>query len=493
MSVTSPPTVINPWRALSALLLGFFMILVDSTIVSVATPAIITSLHTDINGVVWVTSGYLLAYAVPLLITGRLGDRFGPKRVYQVGLVVFTLSSLWCGLTGSIGMLIAARVVQGLGAALLTPQTMAIITRIFPAERRGQAMGLWGATAGVATLVGPILGGVLVDHAGWEWIFIINVPVGVLALVLAQLMVPDLPGRSHAFDWWGVVLSAVGLFCIVFAIEEGEKYNWSTITGFISVPLLIVVGLVVMVAFVWWQKVNRREPLMPLILFENRNFSLASVAITVVGLAITSMAIPLMIWAQTIRGWSPTQSALLLAPMAVTTAALAPFVGRLVDRMHPRTLAGFGLLAFSAALGWIGFLLDTHTSVAALMPPIILLGVANGFMWSPLSVTATRTLPPQRAGAGSGVYNAVRQVGAVIGSAAIASLMESRLTAHLGAQATAAGGQGGGSLPPQVIERIGHGFSRAMGEALYLPAALVLIGVVAVLFFTNPHGKVEDA
>ena len=175
----------DPWPALFALCLGFFMILVDTTIVSVATPAIIDDLHADVNDVVWVTSAYLLAYAVPVLITGRLGDRYGPKNLYMTGLVVFTLASLWCGLTGSIEWLIIARVVQGIGASMMTPQTMAIITRIFPAARRGVAMALWGATAGVASLVGPIVGGVLVDGAGWEWIFFINVPVGAVGLVLA--------------------------------------------------------------------------------------------------------------------------------------------------------------------------------------------------------------------------------------------------------------------------------------------------------------------
>src|SRR6185436_11195304 len=167
MTHTAAPTTAteekSPWPALFALCIGFFMILVDTTIVSVATPAIIEDLHAGVNDVVWVTSAYLLAYAVPVLITGRLGDRFGPKNIYLIGLTVFTLASLWCGLTNTIEMLIVARVFQGFGAALMTPQTMAVITRIFPADRRGQAMALWGATAGVATLVGPILGGILVD------------------------------------------------------------------------------------------------------------------------------------------------------------------------------------------------------------------------------------------------------------------------------------------------------------------------------------------
>src|SRR6478735_6374284 len=203
-AVVTPVEEKDPWPALFALCLGFFMILVDTTIVSVATPAIIADLHADVNDVVWVSSAYLLAYAVPVLITGRLGDRFGPKNIYLIGLTVFTLASLWCGLTGSVEMLIAARVVQGLGASMITPQTMAIITRIFPAARRGTAMGLWGATAGVATLVGPILGGVLVDGLGWEWIFFINVPVGIFGLFLAARLVPTLPTNNHRFDWLGV-------------------------------------------------------------------------------------------------------------------------------------------------------------------------------------------------------------------------------------------------------------------------------------------------
>lgn len=158
----------RPWAAMLALCVGFFMILVDMTIVAVAQPRIQADLDTNVNGVVWVTSAYLLTYAVPLLITGRLGDKFGPKTMYQLGLAVFTAASLWCGLSSSIGELIAARGLQGVGAALITPQTMALITRIFPAEKRGAAMGVWGTVAGVATLVGPLLGGVLTDAFGWE-------------------------------------------------------------------------------------------------------------------------------------------------------------------------------------------------------------------------------------------------------------------------------------------------------------------------------------
>ena len=220
------PPVTRPWNALWAMMVGFFMILVDSTIVAVANPSIMEHLQTDYDAVIWVTSAYLLAYAVPLLVAGRLGDQFGPKNLYLIGLFVFTAASLWCGLAGSIETLIIARVVQGIGAALLTPQTLSTITRIFPPERRGAAMSVWGATAGVATLVGPLAGGVLVDHLGWQWIFFVNVPIGVIGLALGYWLIPVLPTHRHRFDVLGVLLSGAAMFLVVFGLQEGESRQW---------------------------------------------------------------------------------------------------------------------------------------------------------------------------------------------------------------------------------------------------------------------------
>lgn len=479
----------SPWPALWALVIGFFMILVDSTIVSVATPTLIASFDADVAAVVWVTSAYLLAYAVPLLITGRLGDRFGPKRVYLTGLVLFTASSLWCGLTGTIEQLILARVFQGLGASMMTPQTMAVITRTFPADKRGRAMSLWGAVSGVAMLVGPILGGVLVDSLGWEWIFFINVPVGVIGFVLALRLVPDLPTLSHRFDLLGVALSAVGMFLLVFGIQEGETYDWGTITGVVTVWGLIGLGVLVLVLFVVWQAVNRAEPLVPLGLFKDRNFSLSNVAITSVGFAITAMAFPLMLWAQAVRGWSPTQAGLLLVPMAVLASALAPWVGTMADRVHPRILASTGLTAFVAALVWLSLVMSPDVPVWQILLPIGLLGVANGFMWAPISSTATRNLPMSSAGAGAGVYNTARQVGGVLGSAAIAALMEARLTAELRVEG-AVTGAGTAAVPAAARE----GFSAAMSQSFLLPAAILVVGLVAVALYQRPrHLRTERA
>ena len=483
---TDAPEGRSPWPALWAMVLGFFMILVDSTIVSVATPAIMEGLHAGVNDVIWVTSAYLLAYAVPLLITGRLGDRFGPKRLYLLGLLVFTLSSLWCGLTDSIGWLIIARVVQGLGASMLTPQTMAVITRTFPAASRGQAMALWGATAGVAILVGPIVGGVLVDGPGWEWIFFINVPVGIIAFVLAARLVPRLTTHTHSFDWIGVLLSAVGMFLLVFGVQEGETYNWGTIRGFVSVPLLIGAGVVVIAVFLWWQSKNRREPLVPLSLFADRNFSLANVAITTVGCSVTAMAFPFMLYAQVVRGMSPTQSALLLAPMAVLSGALAPVSGKLTDRVHPRALAPLGIAGTALSLFWVSRVMTPDSAVWQILLPMGFMGVSQAFMWGPLGATANRNLPMRAAGAGAGIYNTTRQVGVVLGSAAIAAVIEARLAAHLPGAAGSSGQfqqAAGATLPPQVAP----GFASAMADAMLLPAAVLVIGVVAAFFFERPQ------
>jgi EmrB/QacA subfamily drug resistance transporter len=486
----------KPWPALWALVIGFFMILVDSTIVSVAIPTISTKLDADINAVIWVTSSYLLAYAVPLLVTGRLGDRFGPKNLYLVGLAVFTLSSLWCGFAGNIEMLIVARVVQGLGAALMTPQTMAVITRMFPPDKRGAAMGLWGAVAGVATLVGPIAGGLLVDALGWEWIFFVNVPVGIVAFVLAVRLVPQFETHAHSFDWLGVFLSAAGMFLVVFGIQEGETYDWGTITGPITVPGMIIAGVVVLVLFVLWQRFQKRDPLLPLSLFKDRNFSLANIAITAVGLSISSFALPLILWAQDVKGFSPTTSALLLTPMAVVSMGVAPVVGKNLHRWNPRWVATVGLAFFSGGLFWMSFVVRGNSPWYDVIAPAVILGIGSGAMWGPLSVAATRNLPPRLAGAGAGVYNTTRQVGAVLGSAAIAAVMEARITANFPSGAGSSGGaaSGGAASGEGATSSLGvlpsflHGpFSTSMGEALLLPAAVIVIAVVAALFFAKPQ------
>ncbi len=455
------------------------MILVDTTIVSVANPAIKAALDpasNDLDNVVWVTSAYLLAYAVPLLITGRLGDRFGPKRLYLAGLAVFTLASLACGLSSSLGLLIAGRAVQGLGAAFMTPQTMAVITRIFPPQNRGAAMGLWGATAGTATLVGPLVGGLLVGALGWEWIFFVNIPVGIIGFVAAWIFVPRLETHPHRFDVLGVMLSALSVFLIVFGLQEGERYRWGAIWGPISVWGLIVAGILLLGVFLVQQARTRREPLVPLDLFRDRNFTAATIAITAVGFTVTSMSLPLMFALQAARGLAPAQAALLTVPMALVSGVLAPFAGRLVDGLDPRFVLVPCLLCVSCALFWYSTLLTTNAPIGLFLLPSALMGIGNAGMWGPLSTTATRRLPPRQAGAGSSIYNTTRTIGSVVGSAAIAALMQARIEANLPDDADAA--ISGTVLPDSLAE----GFARAMSESILLPATAILLALAASLF-----------
>ena len=489
---TSPVKTQSPWPGLWALVIGFFMILVDTTIVSVANPAIKAALDPDTNNldnVVWVTSAYLLAYAVPLLITGRLGDRFGPKNIYLIGLVIFTASSLWCGLSDTLGGLIAARAVQGLGAAFMTPQTMAVITRTFPPARRGAAMGLWGATAGVATLIGPLLGGLLVDGFGWEWIFFINVPVGVIGFVMAWMLVPRLETHPHRFDLVGVVLSAAALFLIVFGLQEGEKHDWGVITGPISVWGLIGAGIALLIVFVLQQWKTKSEPLVPLALFRDRSFAGANVAIAAVGFTVTGMSLPFMFFLQLARGLTPTESALLMIPMAVISGALAPLAGSLLDRVDPRFILIPGLLCVAGGVLWNAALMSPDTPTWMFLLPSALLGVGNAGMWGPLATTATRNLPPRQAGAGAGIYNTTRTIGSVVGSSAIAAFMQARLEANLpGLDEAPAGIGGGGALPDAVAE----GFSAGMAQTMLLPASVMVIALIASLFLTRHRGADAD-
>ncbi|WP_416366990.1 MFS transporter [Mycolicibacterium gadium] len=478
----------NPWHALWAMLVGFFMILVDSTIVSVANPSIMGALDAGYDAVIWVTSAYLLAYAVPLLVAGRLGDRFGPKNLYVLGLTVFTAASLWCGLADSIDMLIIARVVQGLGAALLTPQTLSTITRIFPADRRGVAMSLWGATAGVATLVGPLAGGVLLDVLGWQWIFFVNVPVGVVGVVLALRLIPQLDTRKQRFDLLGMALSGIGMFMIVFALQEGQSHNWApwvwgTIAG----------GIGFMAAFLCWQYVNPNDALVPLRIFRDRDFSLSNIGVATIGFVVTAMIVPVMFYAQEVCGLSPTRSALVVAPMAIASGVLAPFVGRIIDRTHPRPVIGFGFSLVAISMTWLSIEMTAAAPLWRIVLPLTFVGVGMAFIWSPLAATATRNLPPHLAGAGSGVYNTTRQVGTVLGSAGVAAFMTWRISDEVGVtRAEPAQGEGVVDLLPAFLQ---EPFSAAMSQTLLLPAFVALFGVGAALFFLGfgePRSSVFD-
>ncbi|MCF4006991.1 DHA2 family efflux MFS transporter permease subunit [Corynebacterium uropygiale] len=446
------------WRALAALCVGFFMILLDQTIVAVATPNIETELGASINQVFWITSIYLLCIVVPLLFTGRLGDRYGQRNMYRLGMALFVLSSAACGLSRSVEMLIAARAVQGLGAAILIPQTMSVINRIFAPSRRGAALGVWGAVGGLAGVVSPVLGGVLVGGPGWEWIFFINVPLGVVSLVLVSLWVPPLPRHARSIDELSVLVSLVAMSLIVFAILNGPQLGWSAL-----LIGCIVVGVAGMAWFVRLQGTAARrgkDALVPLVIFRNHNFSIASFSISTMGFCVAAMMLPIMFHLQDGLGYSPEHAGVMMLPMAAVTIIGSPIVGRLADRLHPRTLStvGFGLTAFS--LGWLGLTIIWSLPLGWFFAGLVLLGCGTSCVWSPNSTAAMRTMSQRYMGAASGVYNTTRQTGSVVGSAAVGAAMQMALAQ-------------------------GHDVSAAAGRALLLPAAALACGFIAVCFFKS--------
>lgn len=447
----------SPWSVLPPLCLGFFMIMVDTTIVNIAVPTLVRTFDADLTSVGWVNSAYLLTFAVLLLVTGRLGDRYGPKRVFVVGLVVFTVSSLACGLAGSIGQLVVARAVQGVGSALMTPQTMSMIARVFPPARRGAAMGVWGSVAGVATITGPVLGGLFVETVGWEWIFFVNIPVGVVALWLAVTRLPRLDTHTRRLDGVGVVLSVVGMFLLVFGIQEGETFDWGTIAGPLTVWGAIALGAIVLTVFVLWQRRLGADALLPLSLFRHRNFSLANVAGAVSSFAMIGIFFPLTLFLQQVLGLSPLQAALVNLPGSLVSGLVAPLAGRLSDRYPGKWVVATGFALLTASVSWLVLVVEPGQAVWMLYLPMVVFGFGTGFLFSPLANLATSGLDQRTAGAGAGAFNMFRQVGGVIGSAAIVST----LTARLGTTIPQAARDAAASLPDDAREA----FLGALGQA----------------------------
>ena len=453
--MNQPPR--NPWPALLVICLGFFMIMLDTTIVYVATPSILTSLQTSLDSVLWVFNGYLLAYAVLLITAGRLGDLFGPRNLFAAGLVVFTAASALCGLSADANQLIAWRVLQGIGGALIAPQSLAVLTSIFPRERMGAALGVWGAVIGVSTVAGPTLGGFIVTNFDWRWIFFVNVPIGIVALLGAFLIVPDVrPGRAHRFDVVGVVLSGLALLAIVYALIEGQRYEWGTIVGFVSIPLLLVVGFVLLALFVLWER-RQDEPLVPLRLFQHRNYTLMNWTALAVAFAMQGIFLPFTIYLQSVLGMSALSAGLTVAPLSLVSMVVAPFSGRLVDRFGGKYFLMTGLVLFATGTGLLFWLASPDSSWQTFVPPLMLAGLGMGCVFAPMTTIAMRDVTPRETGAASGVFNTMRQLGAVVGSAVIGAVLQAQLAIDLPAEASSAAS----GLPAQFRDQFVSGFAQA--------------------------------
>lgn len=452
----------NPWAALSALCLGFFMIMVDTTIVNIAVPVILEDLHTGLDKVLWVSNAYVLVYAALLVAAGRLGDLFGQKRVYLAGLVVFTVASAWCGLVGDIDSLIAARAVQGLGAALLTPQTTAFIALLFPAERRGAAYGVWSGVAGLATIAGPLLGGLVVTRYGWEWLFFLNVPVGLVCLVLVAVLVPGHRSRQRkGLDLPGIVLVSAGLFALSFGLLEGERYHWGTMVGPLSIPVVLAAAVALLALF-WLQQRRSRHPLTPAGLFAYRNFAWASAVVALVTFAMAGSLLLLSLYLQTSLGLSPLRAGLTTAPLSAAFGVIGIAVGRRshADNSKPLLIRGLGV--YVVGLAATAFTARPGASPWTLLVPMLLCGAGLGSVFAPMSNIALGQLDRTLAGAASGVYNTTRQVGNVLGSAAFGALLQALFIGRVIAQ----GQDRLAQLPPEARQRFTQEIDRLASGGL---------------------------
>lgn len=489
--MTSPAKQVNPWVAIVPLCIGFFLIMMDITIVNVAIPGMLVDLDTNLNQMAWVNSVYLLAYAVPLLVAGRLGDRLGRRTMFLAGLAVFTAASLWCGLSGSAGMLIAARAVQGLGAALMAPQTMALVTTLFPPHRIGAALGVWGVVAGLASTVGPLLGGFLVDDLGWEWIFLVNVPVGLAGLIMAVRLLPSgLPRTGRRFDTWGMLLSGLGLMALVFGLQNGQYYGWGPVYGPVTIPALLIAGVLLLVAFVVWQRRNKQEPLMPLAVFRQRNFSAAVVAAAAVGFSLTGLYLPLMLYLQSVMELSPQQAGMLMVPMAVASGVIGPFAGVLSDKISGKWVALGGFLVFAAGIGMLAAVMTPGASPWLLGAALFVSGLGTGASFAPLAQMAISGVRPELMGAVSGIYNQLRQVGSVVGSAAVGVLLQVQISATAAGPAFSTGTE---TAPTQDSPAFHEGLADAAGTTLLLPVAVLLLGSAACLVMRSRARDIATA
>jgi EmrB/QacA subfamily drug resistance transporter len=431
-----PESRTNPWLVLVVLTTGFFMIMLDTTIVNVAIPAMSAGLNTTLDQILWVLNSYILVYAVLLITAGRLGDLYGQRTLFAIGLAIFTIASGLCGFAQDANQLIVARILQGVGGALLTPQTLAILTSLFPPERRGAAFGIWAGVAGLATLAGPTLGGAIVTYIDWRWIFFVNVPIGIAALVATFAIIPDLrPGRRHGWDIVGVILATGGLFGVIFGLIEGERFNWGEIGSYvITIPEVIGAGVVLLVLFVIWER-YQDEPLVPLSLFEDRNFAVTNWIAAAIAFGMMSLFLPIVIYLQSVRDFSALTAGLTLAPMSLTSMFVAPFAGRLADRIGGKYILMTGIFVFAIGFGTLTYVAGPDSTWVNFLVPAIVSGAGMGMTFAPMTTVAMRNISPRMAGAASGVLNTTRQVGAAVGSAIVGALLQNRLAITLHDQA----------------------------------------------------------
>ncbi|HEV7126023.1 MAG TPA: MFS transporter [Ktedonobacterales bacterium] len=456
------------WIALSVTTLGSLMVALDSTIVILALPNMLADLHSNLVRMVWVIIGYLLVSTVLLLLFGRMADMFGRVKMYNLGFVVFTVGSVLCGAAPTDSLLIGARLIQGAGGAMLAANAMAIITEVFPANERGQAMGINAITWGAGSILGPVLGGLILAGASWRWIFLVNLPIGIIGVAAAYFLLHDIAPnpKGERFDLVGAVIGSVALLLLLLGLTSGIGAGWT------SPPILgmFAVAALALVAFVIWER-RVTYPMLDLHLFDNRRYAFSVAAATLQSLAVFAVNFLLIFYLQGVRAYSPLVAALVILPMSVIGAIVGPLSGRWTDRIGGTLPATLGLAAQALSLIWLAMLSPT-SGYPTLLGGLTLMGIGNGLFWAANTAATMNAAPPRRLGVASATLSTMRNIGMMFSFAVAMSVAAA-------------------SMPPAILNQVFLGtvshlkaavslaFTAGMSHAFL---ASVVICVIAIVF-----------
>jgi len=431
--------------------------------VTTALPVIRKDLHASLEGLEWTVNAYTLTFAVLLLTGAALGDRFGRRRMFAIGLGTFTLASAAAALAPSMGVLIAARAVQGAGGAIVMPLTLTILSAAVPPGKRGVALGAWGGIGGLAVALGPLIGGAVVSGLSWQWIFWINVPVGLVLVPLALRRLDETHGPSKRLDLPGVALVSAGLFGIVWGLVRGNGQGWSSP----EIVLSLTAGAILVAAFVLWE-LRASAPMLPMRFFRNRAFAMTNLASLLMFFGMFGSIFLLAQFFQTVQGYSPFGSGLRILPWTAMPIFVAPIAGALSDRIGGKRIIATGLALQAIGLGWIAAVSTPTTPYADLVAPFVLSGVGMALFFAPVANIVLSAVKREEEGQASGANNAIRELGGVFGVAVLASIF-----AHYGGYGT------------------GESFVNGLTPAIWVGAVVVGLGAVAALFIPGRKRPAE--
>ena len=452
------------WFTLAAVSFGLFMIMLDNTVVNVALPAIQQDLGADLSELQWVVTGYALTFAALMLVGGKLADAYGRRLLFVIGIVVFTAASLWCGLSDTSNELIAARVLQGAGAALMNPATLSIIAATFPARQRGTAIGIWAGVSALALAIGPLVGGLITEHVNWNWIFFINIPVGLVAIAASFLFIDESRDETHTrLDLPGLATSGVGLFALTYALIEANTYGWGSPRILGSFAL----AAAALIAFVLLER-HQRNPMLPLELFRSGTYTGANVVVLLVALAMFGIFFFMSLYMQNVLGYSAVQTGAAFLPLTVLIILVAPIAGKTSDRIGSRGLMTAGMILIALQLLYFSQL-GLDATFWTILPAFLVGGVGMALTMTPSAAAATRSISVDKAGVGSAVLNASRQVGGSLGIAIMGAIVAAEV---------------GGQRTPEA-------FVAGFEKALLAAAAIAAVGAVIAFALVRPHEMAE--